>query len=139
MTALSNFQLVVKLILISNSEGTRVPSSMLIVGCNMAFGLAFDHKFALGAASGQNMASCPAFSHNFASGMASGQNLAFGCNELFKLITAFGHSKLIKLIVRVGHTNSLVNSIEHIGPKIQTQLIVKLSSDTNFDGDDLSL
>ena len=59
------FQLVVKFILISNSEETQVPSSMLIVGCSMAFGPAFGQKFASGAASGQN----------FASGVASGQKL----------------------------------------------------------------
>ncbi len=103
-------------------------------GHNIAAGTAFGHNLASSAASGHNMASGLAFRHNFASGPASGQNLTFGRNKLFKLITAFGHSKLIKLIVRVGHTNSLVNSNERIGPKIQTQLIVKLSSDNFFDG-----
>ncbi len=58
-----------------------------------------------------------AFGHNVAFGLASGHNKL--------LITGFGHSKLIKLIGRVDHTNSLVNSIGCIGPKIQTQLIVK--------------
>ncbi len=72
----------------------------------MAFGLAFGHNAAFG--------------------------LAFGHNKL--LITGFGHSKLIKLIGRVGHTNSFVNSIGRFGPKIQTQLIIKLSLATNFEG-----
>jgi hypothetical protein len=57
---------------------------------------------------------------------------ALGHNKL--LVTTSGHSKLIKLIGRAGHTNSLVNSIGRIGPKTQTQLIVKLSSATNSDG-----
>jgi hypothetical protein len=81
---------------------------------------------AFGSAFGQNMAFGPAFGHNAAFGPA------FGHNKL--LIMAFSHSKLIKLIGHAGHTSSLINSIGCIGPKIQTQLIVKLSPATNSGG-----
>ncbi len=84
-------------------EGAQNPSSMLIVGCNMAFGPAFGHNSASGPAFGQNLASGLAFGHNMAFGPAFGHNMAFS--------PAFGHSKLIKLIGRVGHINSLVDSI----------------------------
>jgi hypothetical protein len=91
----------------------------------MAFGLAF----------GYNMAFDPAFGHNIAFSLAFCHNMAFspalGHNKL--LIMTFGHSKLIKFIGLAGHANSLVNSIGHISPKIQTQLVVKLSLATNSD------
>jgi hypothetical protein len=113
---------------------------------NMAFKPAFGHNMAFGPAFGHNMAVGPAFGHNMAVGLAFGHNVAFssayshnatlgpafGHNKL--LIMGFGHSKLIKLIGLVGHTNSLINSIGCIGPKIQTQLIVKLSIATNSEG-----
>jgi hypothetical protein len=115
-----------KLIVVSVSEGAQTPSSVLIVGCNMVFGPAFGHNSASGLAFGHNLASGPAFGHNMSFGPAFGHNMAFGL--------AFGHSKLIKLIGRVGHINSLVNRIGCFGPKIQTQLIVNLSPATNSEG-----
>jgi hypothetical protein len=99
----------------------------------MAFGLAFGHNMAFGPAFGHIMAFDSACGHYMAFGLAFNHNAAFGPafghNKL--LIMGFGHSKLIKLIGHVSHTNSLVNSIGRIGPKIQTQLIVKLSPAIN--------
>jgi hypothetical protein len=101
----------------------------------MAFGLAFGHNMAFGPAFGHNMAFGPAFGHNMAFGSACGHYMAFGPafghNAAFSL--AVGHSNLIKLIGYVGHTNSLINSIGCIGPKIQTQLIFNLSLAINSD------
>jgi hypothetical protein len=78
------------------------------------FDLAFGHNTAFGPAFGHNMAFSSAFGHNMAFGLAFGHNAAFG--------PAFSHNKM--LIGSVVKTN---------GPKIQTQLIVKLSLATNSD------
>jgi hypothetical protein len=63
------------------SEGARNPSSMLIVGRNMALGPAFGH----------NSASGPAFGHNLAFGLI----MAFGLNDLFTVIRRIGLIGLI--------------------------------------------
>jgi hypothetical protein len=138
------------------------PTSSHNLASGPAFGHNLASGPTSGPASGKNLASGPAFGHNelvkliTASGHNLASGLAFGHNELIELITCFGHNKLVKLIGCVGHTNGfishnmliklitafghnkLINAIGHfsqiIGPKILTQLIVKLSLATNSEG-----
>jgi hypothetical protein len=107
-----------------NSAFGHKATSGLAFGHKLTSGPSFGHNTASGPAFGHNMASGPAFGHKLASSPASGHNWPL-VQPLATSWHAFGHNILVELIGHVTQT---------IGPKIQTQLIVKLSPATSSDG-----